>query len=260
MWIILDTMVMGRILRACPKTGGTRPLAERKPSRGVQHRTPGPGLVDRVVLLAGLPDGNQRFFYTHGSSHPIFPEISMALTRAQKEEQLADLKDKLQKSQSVIFAHYIGLTVTDVGDLRAKLRAKKAEMKVGKKTLIRMAMKELNLPEPGEKDLDGPVACIFSYEDPMSGASVAFAYGKTNDKVKLIGGLFEGKLLTANEAKAFASLPSREVLLATFAMMIRSPLTKFASMANGPLSGFARALSQIAEKGGAKTSETPPSA
>ncbi len=184
----------------------------------------------------------------------------MALTRSQKEEQLAALKEKMQQAQSVMFAHYIGLSVSDVGELRAKLREKNAEMKVGKKTLIRMAMKELNLPEPGEKDLDGPVACIFSYEDPSSGASVAYAYAKGHEQVKLIGGVFEGKLLSAAEATTFASLPSREVLLATFAMMLRSPLTSFASMASSPLSGFARAMSQLAEKGGVSPAAEPPAA
>lgn len=174
----------------------------------------------------------------------------MALTKDQKSAQLTALKEKLEKAQSVMFAHYIGLDVASVSDLREKLRESNAEMKVGKKTLLRIAMKELDLPEMPEDQLDGPVACIFSYDDPISGAQIAFKFGKDHEEVKLIGGVFEGKALSKEEASTFASLPSRDVLLATFAMMIRSPLVKFASMSVSPLSGFARGLSQLAEKGG----------
>ncbi len=172
----------------------------------------------------------------------------MALTRDQKAQQLTDLKDKFQKAKSVMFAHYIGLTVSDVSELRSKLREKNAEMKVGKKTLMKIAAKELNLPEISDDMMEGPVACIFSFEDPVAGAQIAVKYGKDHEQVKLIGGLFENALLTKQQAMTFATLPTKQVLLATFAMMIRSPLTTFASAVSSPLSSFARATSELAKK------------
>ena len=85
----------------------------------------------------------------------------MALSRDQKAAQLTELKDKMKSAKSVMFAHYIGLTVSDISKFRSRLREGKAEMKVCKKTLIRLAAKELNAPEISEESLSGPVACIF---------------------------------------------------------------------------------------------------
>lgn len=172
----------------------------------------------------------------------------MALTKAQKQAQLTELKDKMKKSQSVIFAHYIGLTVNDVSALRNKLREGKAEMKVAKKTLMKIAAKEVGLPEVTDDMMDGPVACIFSFEDPLTGAQVAFKFAKDHNQVALIGGIFDGKLLTKDEAVAMAKMPGRKELLGIFAGMIQSPLRSFASICNSPLTGFARALSEVAKK------------
>ncbi len=160
----------------------------------------------------------------------------MAVTKAQKTEILADLKDKLQKSKSVIFAHYIGMTVADVSDLRGKLKKSKSEMKVAKKTLMKIAAKDLNMPEPSDEMLDGAVACIFSFEDPLSGAQIAFKFAKTHEQVKLIGGIYEGKLISKEEAIALAKIPGKEALL-----------SMFAAMCIGPLSSFARGLSELAK-------------
>src|SRR3989344_541436 len=125
-----------------------RPEAESKPSRGIQNRPLGSGLVIRAVFLAGLPDTQKvgrpflMVFLPH--PHPI-PHPRMAVTREEKAVQLADLKEKFSKASSVIFAHYIGMTVAQVSNLRKKLREGNAEMKVAKKTLMSIATKEAGL-------------------------------------------------------------------------------------------------------------------
>ncbi len=172
----------------------------------------------------------------------------MALTREQKSAQLKELKDKMKSSQSVVFANYIGLKVSEVSELRRKLRAAGAEMKVAKKTLMRIAAKEEGLPVPEEKDLAGPVACIFSITDPIVGPQVAFAFSKEHPQVSFVGGFFEGKLLSKNDALTLATIPGRQILLATFAGMLQSPLRSFASIISSPLTGFARALSEKAKQ------------
>lgn len=174
----------------------------------------------------------------------------MALTKDQKTAQVQEVADKLKDAQSVMFSHYIGLSVADVSSLRNKLRENGAEMKVAKKTLIALALKEAGYPEIGPDDLDGPVACIFSFNDPLSGAQTAFKFAKDHDQVALVGGVFDGKILSADEAKELAQMPGREELLAKFVGMLRSPLVSFAGMCSSPLGGFARALDQMAEKGG----------
>ncbi len=172
----------------------------------------------------------------------------MAVTREEKKVQLAELVEKIGKAQSVIFTQYIGLTVGDITKLRREVRAAGAEMKVAKKTLIRLASKEKGFPVMDDKDLPGPIACIFSYNDPVAGAQAAHKFAKDFKQVSFVGGLFEGKLLSKTEAVTLATIPSRQVLLGTFAGMIRSPLVSFASMCSSPLSGFARGLAELAKK------------
>jgi len=172
----------------------------------------------------------------------------MALTKDQKQAQLKDLTKKFEEAQSVMFAHYIGLNVLEVSELRNKLREEEAQMKVAKKTLLKLAAEQAKMPALEDDALDGPVGCIFSFGDALSGAQVAFKFGKDHKQVELIGGIFEGKLLTKEEALELAKMPSKEVLLATFASMLRSPLYSFAGMCNSPLSGFARALAEVAKK------------
>jgi len=172
----------------------------------------------------------------------------MAVTRDEKAVQLKELKEKFSQASSIIFTNYIGLKVSEVSDLRKKLREAGAEMKVAKKTLMQIAASEQGLPELEDKNMTGPVACIFSFEDPAIGAQIAFKYGKDHPQISFVGGIFEGKLLTKSDAKSFATIPNKQVLLAMFAGMIRSPLVSFASMCNGPLTGFARATSELAKK------------
>jgi large subunit ribosomal protein L10 len=121
-------------------------------------------------------------------------------------------------------------------------------MKVAKKTLIRIAAKQANAPEISEDMLPADVACIFSFEEPTTGASVTHKFAKDNAQVKFLGGIFSGKLLTKNEAIEFATIPSKQQLLAMFMSMCNAPLTQFASAVSSPLSGFARALAEVAKK------------
>lgn len=172
----------------------------------------------------------------------------MALTRKEKTAQIADLTDKMKRSSSVMFTQYLGLKVSNISALRRKLKAAKAEMQVAKKTLMSLAAKNAGLPAIEEKNLEGGVACIFSFDDPLSGAQVALAFSKENPQVKFVGGIFDGKALSKQEALAFAKTPGRTQLLATFISMIRSPMVNFASMCNSPLRGFVVGLGELAKK------------
>ncbi len=171
----------------------------------------------------------------------------MALTRSKKESQVTELTEKMTKASSVIFTQYIGLTVADITKLRSALRKENAELQVAKKSLIQIAAKEAKAPEIQDEMIPGAVACIFSMKEPTAGASIAFTFGKTHAQVKLVGGIFSGKILSKTEANDLAVIPSKQVLLATFASMCQSPLVSFASACSSPLTGFARLLSEIAK-------------
>ncbi len=172
----------------------------------------------------------------------------MALTRTQKESQVTALTEKMKNASSVIFTHYLGLTVSDITKLRAHLRQEEAEMQVAKKSLIQLAAKNANAPEIADSVIPGGVACIFSYKEPTAGASVTHKFGKDHPQIKLVGGIFSGKVLTSAEASEMATIPSKIQLIGMFMAMCNTPLTQFASAIGSPLTGFARALSEIAKK------------
>jgi large subunit ribosomal protein L10 len=172
----------------------------------------------------------------------------MALTRDQKGAQLQSFKDALKKAKSVVFMQYAGTSVEAISALRGKLYERKAEMKVGKKTLFRIAAKEAGLPDVTDEATPGPIAYVYSYEDEMSGAKVALEFRKVSDKVALVGGILNGKILSKAEAVELGKMLSKEELLAKFAAMLRAPLSNFASIASSPLRSFAYATAQVAEK------------
>ena len=174
----------------------------------------------------------------------------MAVSRDQKKVLLSELTEQFGNASSVIFANYIGLKVSEVSALRKQLRAAGAEMKVGKKTLMRLAAEQNKLPMLEDKQFTGPVACIFSFEDPIAGAQVAFKFSKEHQQVAFLGGIFEKKLLSKADALTLATIPGRTALLGMFAGIINSPLVSFASMCSAPLTGFARAMQELGKKGG----------
>jgi len=172
----------------------------------------------------------------------------MALTRTKKAELTQDLTEKWKRASSILFTHYIGLSVASISQLRQQLKTADAEMKVAKKTLLRRAAEALSNPFPEEKDLPGPIACIFNYADPLSGARVAFTFGKNHPQVRLVGAIFEGKVLTESAAVSLAQIPPRHALLQIFASLCQTPIQQFISVCNSPLQSFAIALQERAKK------------
>ena len=128
-------------------------------------------------------------------------------------------------------------------------------MKVTKKTLLQIAAREAKLPDLENANLEGPISIIFSYDDALSGAQIAFKFSKDHDQVSLVGGVYDGKILSKTEAMELAKMPNREQLLSIFVGMIQSPMNSFARMCNSPLTGFARAVSEVSKQGGCNPSE-----
>jgi large subunit ribosomal protein L10 len=183
----------------------------------------------------------------------------MAITRQKKEEILAELVKKFQEAKSVSFGQYAGMSVTEISDMRQEMREAGVEFKVAKKTLMRLAAKEMGLELPDEI-VEGTVGVAFSFEDAVSGPKLIKKTSKDVEVVKLLGGIMEGKVLTITEMGELADLPSREELLAKFVGMMRSPLQSFYGAVSSPMSAFARTLSEYSKQlpaEEAKVEETP---
>ena len=152
----------------------------------------------------------------------------MAVTKERKGEQLKALIEKFGKSKSVVFANYRGLDVKSISDLRSALREGNAEMQVAKKTLIRLAAKDQGITDIDAEAMQGPVAATFSYEDEMSGIKVLFNFAKEKDKLKLLGGIIDGKVIEGTGACS-------RIVLVLAAVEEHDPVSRNERAAIGPI-------------------------
>ncbi len=146
----------------------------------------------------------------------------------QKKKVVSDITEKLRNAKSVVLVEYKGLTVEKVTELRNKCRESGVEYKVYKNTLMRLAFEEL-----GYKDitasLEGPNAIAMSFEDEVSAAKITNDFAKTsNDTLVIKAGIAEGKIMNADEIKALASVPSRDILLAQLAGVLQGNIRNLA--------------------------------
>ncbi len=172
----------------------------------------------------------------------------MPLTKAQKEDLVSQLVEKMKEAKSVIFADFKGLSVLDMGELRKDMREKGVQFKVAKRTLLKLAAKEAGFGEIPDESLEGSVGAAFSMEDEISAAKTVHLFSKKNENLQLRGGIFEGKVITVAEAKALALLPGREELLGKFVYLVKYPVQGFHGVLNNTLAGFVRVLNAVKEK------------
>ena len=151
--------------------------------------------------------------------------------RTIKEAKVAEIKEKLEKAQSVILADYQGLTVEEDTQLRKNLREAGIEYKVYKNTLVTIAAKELNL-EGIVEYLEGPVSIAFGYEDATAAARILNDFAKDHKKLELKAGIVEGEIFDKEKVEQLASIPSKEVLIAKLLGSIKSPLSNLAYLIN----------------------------
>ena len=140
----------------------------------------------------------------------------MSEARAEKAAVVAEVRDKLAASNSVIVTEYRGLTVGALAKLRRTLRPLGAEYKVYKNTLIKIAARD-GAMSAVDSMVTGPVAITFVQGEVSAVAKALRDFAKENDALKLKGGVVDGKAVDVKGLKALADLPSREVMLAKFA-------------------------------------------
>lgn len=179
-----------------------------------------------------------------------FFKIIMPLTKAQKSEILKDLIKQIKDAKSTVFANFQGLSVKDTKDLRRRLREKGVNFKVSKKTLIRLAAKEAGFDEIPDDLFEGPIGAAFSNQDETAAANLIYNYSKTNKNIQLRGALFDGRVLSLDETRQLAQLPSKQELLSKFVYLVKYPIQGFHSVLYNTISGFVRALNCIKEQKG----------
>ncbi len=171
------------------------------------------------------------------------------MDRAQKEKVVEELGQIFASSGVVVVAHYAGVTVKQMQDLRAQMRAVGGSVRVAKNKLAKIALQGSPSVKMGEM-LTGMTVMAFS-EDPVAAAKVCEAYAKTNDKFVILGGAMGNAVLDQAGVKAVASMPSREELIARIVACIGSPAANLAGAIGAPAANIAGILKTIEEKAAA---------
>ena len=168
-------------------------------------------------------------------------------TKQQKEAIVKDLAGKLKDSKAVVFSDYKGLTVKDMTALRNDLRKEGVDLKVLKKTLLGIALKDAGI-EMDVKKLEGQIAVAVSRNDEVAAAKIIAKMAKANENIKIVGGILGTKELSVAEVDALAKLPSKEELLAKLVGTINAPVSGFVNVLAGNLRGLVTVLKAVSEK------------
>lgn len=169
----------------------------------------------------------------------------MALTKEQKQKILDDLKEKITKQKAMVFVDFTGLKVKDLFDLRRKLKSTDSQLKVAKKTLIKIAFKKRKFEEIDIKKLKGEIALVFGFKDEISPAKIIHQFTQTNPNLKILGGFLENKFHNTEEIITLAQLPTREELLERLTRSVSAPISNFVNVLEGNIKGLIYALSAI---------------
>ena len=164
-----------------------------------------------------------------------------------KEQNIEEIKEKINNAESIILVDYRGLNVEQLTELRSRYRKAGVEYKVYKNTMMRFAFKDAGLEEFNEY-LKGPSAIAFGYDDPVQVAKITSKFAKDNDKLEIKAGIVDGKIIDIDGVNSLANLPSREVLIAQVLGGLNSPIQGFANVLQGTIRGLATVLNAIAEK------------
>jgi len=167
--------------------------------------------------------------------------------REQKEREVGFLSDKIKSAKSLVFAEYKGLKVSEMNDLRSKLRKEDSEIKVLKNRLMKRAIKNHGL-DSLSAFFTGPTAMAFSDGDPVLPAKILASFAKDHDKLLLKGGYVEGKALTQEDIIKLSKMASREELLARALSSLMAPATNMACVLSAVPRGLVCAINAIKEK------------
>ena len=168
------------------------------------------------------------------------------MDRAEKREFVTGLNEVFKASGSVVVAHYSGLTVAQMNDLRSRMRTAGGTVKVAKNRLAKIALQ--GTESEGISDLFVGQTLIAYSDDPVTAPKVAVEFSKANDKLVVLGGSMGSTNLDADGVKALASLPSLDELRAKLVGMINTPATRIAQVVNAPAGQLARVFGAYAKK------------
>jgi large subunit ribosomal protein L10 len=169
----------------------------------------------------------------------------MAISREKKRKILEELKEKIGRQKIMIFIDFTGVKSKDLFSLRKKLKETGNEIKVAKKTLINLALKEKDLNVIDVRKILGEVAVIFGMKDEISSAKIVYEFLKENKNLKILGGILEKKFILPEKIEELAKLPTKEELLAKLVSELSAPISNFVYILKSIPQSLVFVLSQI---------------
>ena len=166
------------------------------------------------------------------------------MNKEAKKNYVEEMKKNFTSNESVMIAQYQGLNVTELDELRKELREKDILFKITKNRITKIAIKETPVKDL-EKYFTGPTAAAIS-SDPITTAKILTKFAKSHDKLKIVAGFMDGKVLDQKEVAIIATLPSLEEARANIVGILATPAQKLVSILLAPgskIANLARAKS-----------------
>lgn len=166
----------------------------------------------------------------------------MALTKEQKTKQINSIKEKVSQGPngrpSVIFVDFNKVPSKDMFSLRKSLKEAGCNLKIAKKTLVRIAFGQSNISfwNKIKSSIPGQLALVFGIEDEIAPARISNQFGKTHESFKILGGIFQNRFIEKEKVLELALIPPRNELLSRLVGSLQSPIA-----------GFVRVLNKIRE-------------
>ena len=168
-------------------------------------------------------------------------------TKAFKEDKISLIKEKIDKAQVAIVTEYKGYTVEEITNLRRALQKDGGDYMVTKNTLAKIAVKDTPYEVLAET-FKGPIAIAFGFEDQVAPAKALSKFIKDTKKGEILAAAMDGKLLSAAEAKALATIPSKEEIYAKMLGCINSPATGIAGSVSAVMASLTRAIAAVRDQ------------
>ena len=176
------------------------------------------------------------------------------MKRAEKIDRVRELQDDLGRATVAVLAEYRGLTVGQMNRFRRAVREAHGRCRVAKNTLARRAVTGSRYEKLGPM-LEGPLALILGFKDPVTVAKLAVKFSEEIPKLAIRGALLDGQVLPVAEVKALATLPAREVLQAQLLGVLQAPATQLLRTLNESAARVARLVDAIGKRAGSGAGE-----
>ena len=165
-------------------------------------------------------------------------------SHSEKAETVDAVHQRLKSAKMAIVTEYRGLSVAQITRLRREIRHASGEYQVIKNTLVRRALKDTVFGDL-EKLLEGPNGWVFAYDDPVVLSKALIKFADDNDKLRIKGGVFEGRFMDTAGVKVLSQMPSKPELQAKLLAMINAPATQLVRLIQEPGARVVRLMESL---------------